>query len=816
VPETTTGRIRRNSVPAVSGVHDDFADSKFRHGNIQPAAPPPTTRPWWFGDLGAAGVEDIAAVADRVWPASPATALKRRRSLRHLLDHLAALPGQTWQQRWDGSPFADGARPVTELDTGGQAVASLGLRVLLCLRVIRPTLPAMRGNRLTGYADLFHQAQADESLDTYFAAVRQRPVLRSMHMAATFDVACALTIYGIPLAELTPQALLHYAWECRRHGLTYKNRGSRDTFGGLLAWQVLHDIGHFPPGTPQSIRAAGQAGRRSVEQLVDQHTIANPAVRDLLVEYLRRREPGVDYSTLRSLATRLAGTFWAKIEEISPGQKDLRIPRHIYDQWKAEISIRPDGQPRINVDPVLLAVRSLYLDLHTWSVGEPERWAQWVAPSPVEAADLVGSGRRQQRARERSADRTRLRQPLLPSLVAHVQDRYQHQRQLLAAARDSEPDALIAVDGHTYQRVWTREDQRLLASDGHRRVRVRDQATGEILSVIREEDTAFWEWAVVEVLRHTGVRIEELLELTQLSIRQYRRPNGETIGLLVIAPSKTDRERVIPMTADLLSVIAAIIRRHTVDGAPIARISRYDPHDKVHSPPMPFLFQRQLGTTRTVLSHGVVCAMLQRRCADLANTDPQFAGVTFAPHDFRRLFATELVNSGLPIHIGAALLGHLNLETTRGYVAVFEEDLIRHYQGFLERRRQVRPAEEYRPASDTEWAEFEAHFDKRKVELGNCGRPYGTPCIHEHSCLRCSMLHVNPAMLPRLDTIEDDLMQRRDRASQEGWLGEIEGIDVTLARLRRKRDQTLRLSKTAAPVHLGIPTTRSKSGHEHT
>jgi hypothetical protein len=76
------------------------------------------------------------------------------------------------------------------------------------------------------------------------------------------------------------------------------------------------------------------------------------------------------------------------------------------------------------------------------------------------------------------------------------------------------------------------------------------------------------------------------------------------------------------------------------------------------------------------------------------------------------------------------------------------------------------------------------------------------------------MLHVNPAMLPRLDTIEDDLMQRRDRASQEGWLGEIEGIDVTLARLCSKRDQALRLSKTAAPVHLGIPTTRSKFGQE--
>jgi hypothetical protein len=41
------------------------------------------------------------------------------------------------------------------------------------------------------------------------------------------------------------------------------------------------------------------------------------------------------------------------------------------------------------------------------------------------------------------------------------------------------------------------------------------------------------------------------------------------------------------------------------------------------------------------------------------------------------------------------------------------------------------PADEYRPPTDAEWTEFEDHFDKRKVELGTCGRPYGTPCQHE-------------------------------------------------------------------------------------
>ena len=45
------------------------------------------------------------------------------------------------------------------------------------------------------------------------------------------------------------------------------------------------------------------------------------------------------------------------------------------------------------------------------------------------------------------------------------------------------------------------------------------------------------------MLRLTGIRHEELLELSHLSVRQYRRPNGEVVALLVVTPSKSDRER---------------------------------------------------------------------------------------------------------------------------------------------------------------------------------------------------------------------------------------------------------------------------------
>ena len=57
------------------------------------------------------------------------------------------------------------------------------------------------------------------------------------------------------------------------------------------------------------------------------------------------------------------------------------------------------------------------------------------------------------------------------------------------------------------------------------------------------------------------------------------------------------------------------------------------------------------------------------------------------------------------------------------------------------------------------------------------------------------MLNINPKMLFRLDEIEKDLLDRRARAEREDWLGEIEGIDLTLGFLRQKRERTERLAR---------------------
>ena len=68
-----------------------------------------------------------------------------------------------------------------------------------------------------------------------------------------------------------------------------------------------------------------------------------------------------------------------------------------------------------------------------------------------------------------------------------------------------------------------------------------------------------------------------------------------------------------------------------------------------------------------------------------------------------------------------------------GYKAVYPDEVINGHRAYIARRRSLRPAAEYRTPTDEEWAEFLGHFQRRKVALGDCGRAWGTSCIHEHS-----------------------------------------------------------------------------------
>jgi hypothetical protein len=285
--------------------------------------------------------------------------------------------------------------------------------------------------------------------------------------------------------------------------------------------------------------------------------------------------------------------------------------------------------------------------------------------------------------------------------------------------------------------------------------------------LVREEDRAFWAWAAVEVLRHTGIRVEELTELSHHSLVQYRVPgSGELVPLLHITPSKTDQERLLVISPELADVLATILQRvRTKDGA-VPLVAAYD-REKVWNPPMPLLFQHPVGIENRPISIGRIRQLLNFAFGRVGVVGISGEPLRYVPHDFRRIFATEAILNGMPPHIAQLLLGHKDINVTMGYKAVYPEEAISAHRAFIARRRELRPSEEYRTLTDEEWAEFIGHFQRRKLALGDCGRAYGTTCIHEHSCIRCPLLRVDPAQRARLEGIRDNLTARITEAEEQ-------------------------------------------------
>jgi Phage integrase family len=302
------------------------------------------------------------------------------------------------------------------------------------------------------------------------------------------------------------------------------------------------------------------------------------------------------------------------------------------------------------------------------------------------------------------------------------------------------------------------------------------------------------------VLRATGVRVEELRELNHHSLIQYRLPTtGEIVPLLQILPSKTDAERLLVVSPELSEVLSAIILRISDGTGTVPLVPGYDTHERTWSTPKPLLFQRRVNGENRAIADSMVRTILDTALAHTGLVDPADGQpLRYTPHDFRRMFITDAVMNGLPPHIAQIIAGHRDINVTMGYKAVYPDEAVRAHLAFLARRRSLRPTDEYRTPTDDEWEEFLGHFERRKVSIGTCARAFSTPCIHEHACVRCSMLWPDPTQRPRLVEIRDNLADRIDEAEREGWTGEVEGLQISLAGARDKLDQIDRRRPTPA------------------
>jgi len=99
-------------------------------------------------------------------------------------------------------------------------------------------------------------------------------------------------------------------------------------------YQLMHATGGFPADAPASVRTSLARGQLTAGQLIDRYDIACRPVCDLLVDYLKERQPSVDYATLRNLAQRLGSVFWRDLELHHPGIDSLHLPPDVAAEWK--------------------------------------------------------------------------------------------------------------------------------------------------------------------------------------------------------------------------------------------------------------------------------------------------------------------------------------------------------------------------------------------------------------------------------------------------------------------------------------------------
>lgn len=604
----------------------------------------------------------------------------RKFGLGLLLDWLADQPGATWQERWLASGAdADGVNwreiPPRWMRERGHEVPwrqesfFRAMHPALCADLIRPSLPWLITSSLRSSALVGMLAQHRDP--TGFARLRERCVTDpSVNTAAAtrtaYRAAQILVAKGGIIADIVPGDVLELL------DIEAELRGT--SVGAThLFYRVLHDLNVFDDQAPATLRELRTGGQRTPEELIDRYGIACRPVRDLLVDYLRERQPALDYNSLDALSYYLAKLFWSDLERHHPGIASLHLPTDVADAWKqrlrttTKIVRTPDGRrvtteaPRINYRECLTPVRAFYLDLAHWAVEDPARWAHWVAPCPV-GSEEINRKKDKRRRKSRMDACTRERLPVLPILVRSVDQRRKDAALVLAAARDAAAGETFAAAGQTLVRVAPRRSAAA-------KVLAEDPVTGHRRDLGREEDHAFWAFAIVEVLRATGIRGEELTELSHHSLIQYRLPTtGELIPLLQIVPSKTDTERLLVVSPELAEVLSTIICRVRDTSGRVPLVPAYDHYERTWLPPAPLLFQRHCGYENRAISSGAVRKMLTTALAHTGLTDSVTGGpLHLTPHDFRRLFITDAVLGGLPPHIAQVIAGHQDINVTLGY-----------------------------------------------------------------------------------------------------------------------------------------------------
>jgi integrase len=287
-------------------------------------------------------------------------------------------------------------------------------------------------------------------------------------------------------------------------------------------------------------------------------------------------------------------------------------------------------------------------------------------------------------------------------------------------------------------------------------------------------------WDALLILRHTGMRFEDLARLKVPD--EYGRngcldQDSEGYWWLRIeyANTKMGRDHRIPTRASD-GLIDAIRRQHE-------RVKHLPDHFDAH-----YLFRTEKG----ILTRGQIQLALKKLAPHLKHEEPPYM---ISPHQFRHSIATDMIERGIDIYTVKEFLGHKSLSMTEKYVKVYLSSLKAKYDAYRVKKQQTYAAEMM--ASQVQVAQPEGEVDGGWVEnkvgklyvsplpdgIGNCVHlPMHDGCPDSPHCPTCPKLRASKRHLPVWENKATNLLITVEALR----------ANPAYARARQKHEQELR------------------------
>jgi integrase len=276
--------------------------------------------------------------------------------------------------------------------------------------------------------------------------------------------------------------------------------------------------------------------------------------------------------------------------------------------------------------------------------------------------------------------------------------------------------------------------------------------------------------AGLTILRHTGLRIGELIDLEVDCVIDYG-PHG---SWLRVPLGKLNTERTVPLEDVTLETLDAWMNQRGRQ--------RPLPHPR-HQRPADFLFLEHGRRPNPARFRRGLAAAVQA----VGLLGPDNTPMRVVPHQLRHTWATELANAGMTLQALMALLGHQSPNMTMRYATLASPTLRRAYDeaiGKLRRRIPIAPAGRPPVAPEREqWLHSE--MLKTRVAHGYCSRDQAAgACPYANICEQCDNFTTNTTFAPTIDDQIQDLQTLSADASQRGWTDEAARHNRVIASLQ--------------------------------